>query len=199
MNHLAHIFLAGRLSDAQLGGMLGDFWHGAPSPDWRPEVSGGVVLHRKIDVYTDQHPLVVRARNLFEPPLRRYAGIVLDVYFDHVLARDWARFSAESLDDVSRRMLDTLASNAAWLPADLTRFAGYMRGEGLFATYAQRATIEKVLGGISRRLIRANPLAQTGPALWPLDTQLGEVFEAFFADLREFAKMQREILHLDAG
>jgi acyl carrier protein phosphodiesterase len=195
MNYLAHTFLSGPQSDVQLGGMLGDFWRGAPDRQWRPDVAGGVILHRKIDVYTDSHPLVAAARALFEPPLRRYAGILLDVYFDHVLARDWAQFSDEALPALSARTLDTLALNADWLPADLTRFAGYMRREGLFASYAQRATIEHVLGGISRRLSRANPLATAGAELWQRDAVLSATFGAFFADLRGFAAEKR----LDLG
>jgi acyl carrier protein phosphodiesterase len=197
LNHLAHILLAGSQADAQLGGMLGDFWRGAPDPHWRPGVTRGVLLHRKIDVYTDSHPLVVAARGLFAAPLRRYAGILLDVYFDHLLARDWTQFSDESLPALSERTLDLLTLNAEWLPANLTRFAGYMRREGLFTSYARRETIEHVLGGISRRLSRPNPLATAGSALWQLDTVLSGTFAAFFADLRGFAIKTRRTLGIE--
>ena len=197
MNHLAHVFLAGAQSDAQLGGLLGDFWHGASAPDWSPALRAGVLLHRKIDVYTDSHPLVTDARGLFVAPLRRYAGILLDVYLDHVLARTWPRFSDEPLAQLSARILDLVAANATWLPSDLNRFAQYMRSHGLFASYAQRATIEQALGGISRRLRRANPLADAGPKLWQHDAELGVVFEKFFADLLVYAREQRAKLGLD--
>jgi len=198
MNHLAHVFLAGTRPDAQLGGLLGDFWHGAPDPDWSPALRAGVLLHRKIDVYTDSHPLVAGARGLFVAPLRRYAGILLDVYFDHVLARTWPRFSDEPLAQLSARILALVAANAAILPSDLNRFAQYMRSHGLFASYAQRATIEQVLGGISRRLRRANPLAEAGPTLWQHDAELRVVFEKFFAELEVYAREQRAKLDLDS-
>ena len=84
-----------------------------------------------------------------------------------------------------------LERHAAWLPADLNRFTGYFRAHGLFAAYAQRATIEQVLSGISRRLRHPNPLAQAGPPLWALGDELDEAFARFFPDLDAHARELR--------
>lgn len=192
LNHLAHALLAGANDDLLLGSLLGDFWRGAPDPGWPPGVRAGVFLHRRIDVYTDSHPVVAAARALFDAPLRRYAGILVDVYFDHVLAREWANYSDEPLAAFSARTGDLLDRHAAWLPADLNRFARYFRTHGLFGAYAQRATIVQVLGGISGRLRRANPLGQAGPALWVRADTLDEAFARFFTGLTAFARQLRE-------
>ncbi|MEP6938685.1 MAG: ACP phosphodiesterase [Rudaea sp.] len=184
MNHLAHVLLAGPRPQARLGAMLGDFWRGAPDPSWSHDVDAGVRLHRKIDVYTDSHPIVADARRLFDPPLRRYAGILIDVYFDHALARDWSNYADEPLAGLSAGVISQLASSAAWLPTDLNRFATYMRRHGLFAAYAQRAVIVQVLAGIGARLRHENPLAAAEPALWRHATALDAAFVGFFADLR---------------
>lgn len=192
LNHLAHALLAGANDDLLLGSLLGDFWRGAPDPGWPPGVRDGVFLHRRIDVYTDSHPVVAAARALFDAPLRRYAGILVDVYFDHVLAREWAYYSDEPLAAFSARTGDLLDHHAAWLPADLNRFARYFRTHGLFGAYVQRATIEQVLGGISGRLRRANPLGQAGPALWVRADALDEAFARFFPGLTAFARQLRE-------
>lgn len=194
MNHLAHVFLAGPDTDLQLGGLLADFWRGAPDPTWRDAVRAGVVLHRKIDSYTDSHAVVVRLRNCFEPPFRRYAGILLDIYFDHVLARRWSAYSSEPLDAVSARALNLIDENRDWLPPDLLRFASYMRANRLFADYARRETIEHVLAGMSRRLTRANPLGEGGMALWENADVLDAGFAEFFPELIAFAKEQRALL-----
>jgi acyl carrier protein phosphodiesterase len=191
VNHLAHALLAGPNDDVLLGSLLGDFWRGAPDPAWPEGVRAGVVLHRKIDVYTDSHPYVEAARAQFEPPWRRYAGILIDIYFDHVLAREWPRHAHEPLAAFSARCADLLERNAAWLPADLNRFTRYFRAHGLFAAYAQRATIEQVLGGISRRLRHPNPLAEAGPALWALAEELDGAFAQFFPDLNAHARELR--------
>jgi len=191
MNHLAHVLLSGTNADARLGAMLGDFWHGAPDPTWPPLVRAGVLLHRKIDVYTDSHPVVTEAKRLFEPPLRRFAGILTDVYFDHVLARRWTQYADESLAELSAGTLAQLEANAAWLPPGLTRFAHYMRAHGLFGAYAERATIEHVLAGIGARLRHANPLHEAGPMVWEHAATLDAAFATFLPQLKEYAREER--------
>jgi acyl carrier protein phosphodiesterase len=199
MNHLAHAFLAGADDEVLLGGLLGDFWRGAPDPNWPAAIRAGVVLHRKIDVYTDSHADVAGARALFAPPLRRYAGILLDVYFDHVLAANWPRHGREPLAALSARAQRLLQANRDWLPPQLNRFADYFQHAGLFARYAERDTIERVLGGIGRRLKHDNPLATAGPALWQRDAELRAAFARFFPELVAFAAMMREELLAGIG
>ena len=191
MNHLAHSLLAGADADLLLGSLLGDFWRGAPDPAWPERVQAGVALHRKIDVYTDSHPVVAQARALFAAPWRRYAGILIDIYFDHALARAWPQ-DAEPLAALSARVGALLERHRDWLPADLNRFAVYFRANALFGAYADRATIERVLAGVSRRLHHENPLAQAGPTLWSHAQELDAAFERFFPDLRRYASGLRD-------
>jgi len=194
LNHLAHALLSGPDADLQLGSLLGDFWRGAPDPEWTAGVRAGVILHRKIDVYTDSHPQVSAARALFEPPFRRYAGILIDIYFDHVLARDWSLHATDSLAEFSARIGDLLDRHARWLPADLNRFAGYFHRHGLFGAYAQRATIDQVLVGVSGRLRHPNLLGEAGPALWERSNELDAAFARFFPDLADYARRQLDLL-----
>lgn len=199
MNHLAHVLLAGPQPDARLGAMLGDFWRGAPDAAWTIAVQAGVRLHRKIDVYTDSHPIVADARRLFPPPYRRYAGIMLDVYFDHALARHWTSYADEPIAALSAQVLSLLAANAGWLPEDLGRFGLYMRRNGLFASYAEQAVIERVLAGIGMRLHHANPLASAAPLLWEHAEALDRSFAQFFPELCAEAALQRYTLGLESG
>jgi acyl carrier protein phosphodiesterase len=148
-------------------------------------------LHRKIDVYTDSHPAVAEVRAGFESPWRRYAGILIDVYFDHVLARDWSHHAHESLSEFSLRIAGLLERNQSWLPPDLNRFARYFRMHGLFAAYAQRDTIEQVLRGISGRLRHANVLGEAAPVLWARAEELDAAFARFFPELENFANRYR--------
>ena len=196
MNHLAHALLSGPDADVVLGSLLGDFWRGAPDPAWPAGVRAGVVLHRKIDVNTDNHPVVAEVRAGFESPWRRYAGILIDVHFDHVLARDWPCYAHEPLSDFSQRVAGLLERNQTWLPPDLNRFAHYFRMHGLFAAYAQRDTIEQVLRGISGRLRHANLLGEAAPALWARAGELDAAFARFFPELENFANRYRAELGL---
>jgi len=166
-----------------LGGLLGDFVHGAIPESYPERVRAGIRLHRAIDVFTDGHPAVHAARATFVAPFRRYAGILLDVWFDHLLARDFVRWSAEPLDVFSARLQALLTANAMRLPAGLARFAAYMRRHNLPRAYAEPAVIGQVLTGIGGRLRHANPLERALPELLARKTLLAASFTAFFPAL----------------
>ncbi|MEW9571786.1 ACP phosphodiesterase [Rhodanobacter sp. Si-c] len=193
MNHLAHLLLAGDDEALRLGGLLGDFVHGAPDPALPSRVVLGIRLHRAIDVHTDRHPEVVAARARFEPPYRRYAGIALDLWFDHRLARDFARWSAVPLAAFSDAARELLRRHDALLPPALRRFRAYMEAHDLPAGYARREEIGRALEGVAGRLRRDNPLDRMLPLLVALDAPLQAHFEVFFPQLREFAQAWIEV------
>ncbi len=184
MNHLAHALIAdpGGVEFA-LGSALGDFTHGHPDPAWPAARQAGLRFHRAIDIFTDAHPEVVSARALFDPPLRRYAGILLDVWFDHLLARDFARWSAEPLRDFSRRWLDLLDARTAELPRALHEFLAFMHTHGLPAAYGDDAMIGRVLLGIAARLSHPSPVGAALPVLRERAVPLQRHFDAFFPEL----------------
>jgi acyl carrier protein phosphodiesterase len=159
-----------------------------PDPSLPSGVREGIALHRAIDGYTDRHPEVLAARALFEPPYRRYAGIALDMWFDHCLARDFARWSAQPLEGFSTDLRVLLRRHDALLPAAAQRFARYMQANHLPAGYADPAVLGRALAGIGQRLSRDNPLDRMLPVLEALDAPLQERFEAFFPQLRRFAE-----------
>jgi acyl carrier protein phosphodiesterase len=195
MNHLAHALLAGDDEALQLGGMLGDFVHGQlDASSLPPRVVDGIRLHRAIDTYTDAHPRVLAAKALLPAPYRRYAGILLDMWFDHCLARDFPRWSAQPLQPYSDALRVLLWRHDALLPPALRRFRGYMDFHQLPAGYADRAVLGQALAGIGQRLSRANPLDSALPVLVEREAELQWCFEAFFPELRRFAREWVEAL-----
>jgi acyl carrier protein phosphodiesterase len=193
MNHLAHALLADAGgTEFALGSAMGDFIHGRPDPAWPTARRAGLRFHRAIDRYTDAHPEVAAARNLFDPPLRRYAGIMLDVWFDHLLVRGWNRHgSDESLEHFSRRWLTLLDIHAAEMPESLRGFLAWMHAHGLPAAYGDPATIELVLRGLARRLSRPSPLGNALPFLCAHSRALQKHFDAFFPQLLAQAETLR--------
>ena len=99
MNYLAHAFLAAPQSEAICGAFIGDFAKGVDLAALPSGMREGVIGHRRIDAFTDSHPVVCVARARFEPPLRRFAGIIVDVVFDHFLAATFAAYSRQPLSD----------------------------------------------------------------------------------------------------
>ncbi|MBL8301100.1 MAG: DUF479 domain-containing protein [Rhodanobacteraceae bacterium] len=187
MNHLAHALLAGDEADCVLGSLLGDFVHGRIPEGLRTGVERGIRLHRAIDVFTDAHPRIATLRSHFAAPFRRYAGILLDVWFDHLLARDFARWSPIPLYVFSDQVLTLLQDHDPELPPAMRRFVVYMRRGGLLAAYADSAVIGRALSGIGSRLSRANPLHEALPVLQTLDAELQAGFDQFFPHLVDFA------------
>lgn len=185
MNHLAHALLAdpGGIEFA-LGSAQGDFVHGHPDPEWPEARQAGLRFHRAIDRFTDAHPEVVAARNAFEPPLRRYAGIVLDVWFDHLLVRGWHRHCVEeSLPVFSRRWLALMDAHAMEFPESLRGFLAWMHAHGLPAAYGDDATLDVVFHALARRLSRPSPIGDALPALHDRAATLQRHFDAFFPEL----------------
>lgn len=191
MNLLAHALLASPDAELMLGSLIGDFVRGHIDPALPPKVRAGVALHRAIDAYTDAHAEVAAARAWFEPPFRRYAGILLDMWFDHLLARQWSRFGEDDLDAFSDRVRDLLAVNAEHVPERMRGFVAYLDANDLPAAYRDTAMIGNALRGMSRRLKRANPLDEALPVLVALHAPLQVCFEAFFPALRNFADVER--------
>jgi len=97
MNLLAHLYLADATRTSKAGALLGDRVKGPLKRDYPASLEVGIQLHRRIDSYTDQHRVVRHLCRRFEPPYRRYAGILTDVYFDHVLANQWADWHDDGL------------------------------------------------------------------------------------------------------
>ncbi|CAM5633678.1 acyl carrier protein phosphodiesterase [Rhodanobacter lindaniclasticus] len=189
MNHLAHVLLAGDDEALQLGGMLGDFVHGRPDPAMFPEqVIRGIHLHRAIDSFTDAHPDVLAAKAVLPAPYRRYGGILLDMWFDHLLARDFSRWSAQPLAEYAPALRTLLQRRDALLTPALRQFRGYMVANDLPAGYADRPVLGRALAGIGQRLSRANPLDTALPVLVAREEELQRRFEGFFPELRKFAR-----------
>ena len=196
MNFLAHALLAAPGEDEMFGSLVPDFHpRGAIDAALPRGVRNGLALHRAVDVYTDAHPDVRAARALFEPPLRRYAGIVLDIWFDHLLARDFEAHSPFALQTFSRRVQALLLAREAELPPRMDAFARYMRRNELPEAYRDSATIERVLQGVAGRVSRANPIAAAMPELEARRQPLQERFERFFPQLAAFAR--DELARLD--
>jgi acyl carrier protein phosphodiesterase len=187
VNHLAHALLSGDDDDRIAGSMMGDFLHGAIPATLPARVAQGIRLHRAVDVYTDSHPEVAALRARFAAPFRRYAGILLDVWFDHLLARDFARYAAEPLEPYAARFRALLDARRALFPPALQAFVGFMHRHRLPQAYAEATTIARVLAGIGTRLRRANPLADAMPALLADADALERGFRSFFPQLQAFA------------
>jgi acyl carrier protein phosphodiesterase len=190
MNYLAHAFLARSTPELLTGGVLGDFVKGPLDQRYAAAVRHGIALHRALDDYTDRHPQVQQSRALISPARRRFAGILVDVFYDHFLARDWLRFTDEPLTDFTARVYATLWPQRAGFPERLQRMLPWMRADDWLASYAEIGAVDTALHGIARRFRypdRAAPLRDAVEELRLHYRDLDARFQAFFPDAQRFA------------
>ncbi|WP_447768542.1 acyl carrier protein phosphodiesterase [Pseudomonas kilonensis] len=189
MNYLAHLHLGGPGREQLLGSLYGDFVKGPLQGLYDPRIEAAIALHRRIDMYTDRHPLVDIALSRFSTVRRRYAGIVLDVFFDHCLARDWTLYGEGPLVDFTARVYQVLGTEPQ-LPGRLAHIAPHMAADDWLGSYQEFEVLGQVLRGISRRLSRPEELAGAMPELIRLYEPLSEDFRLFYPQLQDFAQNQ---------
>ncbi|KJZ44781.1 MULTISPECIES: ACP phosphodiesterase [Pseudomonas] len=187
MNYLAHLHLGGQRPGQLLGSLYGDFVKGRLQGQFAPEIERAIQLHRSIDVFTDRHPLVDVALSRFSLTRRRYAGIVLDVFFDHCLARDWTLYADRPLELFTSDVYRVLSSERQ-LPERLAKIAPHMVANDWLGSYQEFEVLEQVLRGISRRLSRPEELAAAMQELRRLYEPLSEDFRLFYPQLQDFAR-----------
>lgn len=190
MNYLAHLHLGGPQPAQLLGSLYGDFVKGPLDGRFAAEVEAAIRLHRRIDAFTDSHPRVRAAVARFPAERRRYAGILLDLFFDHCLASDWEAYADEPLALFSARVYGVLAAEAE-LPGRLALIAPRMAEQDWLGGYREFAVLERVLGNLQRRLSRPAALDGALAELEYLYQPLREDFRAFYPELIAFAAAAR--------
>ncbi|CAG8866587.1 Acyl carrier protein phosphodiesterase [Pseudomonas fluorescens] len=169
-----------------LGSLYGDFVKGPLEGRFEPTLEAAIRLHRSIDSYTDSHPLVLAALARFPRERRRYAGIVLDVFFDHCLARHWGDYAQQPLEQFTRRFYQVLLAEPR-LPGRLAGIAPFMAADDWLGAYGDFNTLEQVFEGIARRLSRPEGMADVMSELDSLYEPLLADFRAFYPQLQAFA------------
>ncbi len=180
MNHLAHALIAERTGTSMAGNLMGDYVKGRLDDGrWEESILEGIRLHRRVDAWTDDHVLFRCSRDRIRPELRRWSGILVDLYWDHALARCWDDLSAEPLPVFTARVYDELGNARSILPERMHRFVDYMISTDLLAAYAEVEGIRGALLGMSMRIRRENPLADAA-------SDLPEIYPGIETDFLQF-------------
>ncbi len=173
MNHLAHCFLSFGNEDLLVGNFSGDFVKGHTWKNYPGPMQQGILLHRSIDAFTDEHERVRTNVVRLRPYAGRYAGPVHDILADHLLARHWSLFTTESFDEFARQTYRTLEKRIADLPPVLQERTPHMVAGSFLHGYQQRAGLEWVFQRFARRL---------PPEFDPL-----AMLDYFFANIEDFS------------
>lgn len=192
MNHLAHFAQAGSEPAMIVGSFLGDYIKGRLGGRFDPAIERGIRLHRAIDVFTDQHPVVRRSQQRFQPRFRRYAGIMTDIIYDHLLARAFEQFEPEPLEDFSTQVLATLVDNDHQLTPVAAEAARRMQAVNSLAGYGNELFVERSFTHLAARLTRDNPLTDAATECRQHLDGLSIDLAAFYPDLTDFCAAWKE-------
>ncbi|WP_338877085.1 ACP phosphodiesterase [Spirosoma sp. SC4-14] len=197
MNILAHGYLSDRNDGFLTGNFIGDFIKGDPASPrhkLRTEEVAGVRLHRAIDSFTDAHPAVAAVRELLHPRCHKYAGVAVDVFFDHFLARQFEPLTGETLDDFTAFFYAALRQLSLRFPASAVRMLDGMIRYDWISNYQTFDGIDRSLNGIARRTAFPSGL---DTAIIDLERYYGQInsqFLQFWPELVEHASQVRKAL-----
>ncbi len=186
MNYLAHFYLSHDGSDALVGSLLGDFVKGDDHHEYPPGIQRAILIHRRIDSFTDAHPVVSRSKRRLSDTHRHTKGILIDLFHDHFLARNWGDYATVPLAEFTRHVYQTLTGYREILPHRLQRMLPYMITDDWLGSYTEVANIGRALRGLSRRLTRSNSLGQGGAELETNYAALQSDFQVFFPELTAY-------------
>ena len=151
MNFLAHLYLSGNFDELMIGNFIADFVKGKPSLTIHPQVIKGIELHRQIDYYTDTHLVVKESKERLRARYRKYAGVIVDMFYDHFLAVNWHAYSESSLPEFASQTYRLMNVNKQLLPPSMHMLLHYMQKQNWLVSYARIEGIARALQGMSKR------------------------------------------------
>lgn len=193
MNYLAHSYLSYQQPDLIIGNFIADSIQGNRFEGLTEGIIKGITLHRKIDTYTDAHPVFLTSKHRFSKDFDKYSGVLMDIIYDHYLAKNFEQYSPLSLQQHADGIYEILKNNHDFLPEHAKRFYGYMTERNILFHYSSIEGIQTVLTHLSGRIRNRFELQLAIPILEANYKEIEEEFFIFFDDLQAFCKEQIEL------
>lgn len=186
MNFLAHLHLSGNHVDLTIGNFIADFVKGKNAlAAFAPGITRGIKLHRAIDLFTDEHPVVAQSKNRLRPKYRHYAGVIVDVFYDHFLARYWHLYHEQPLELFAAQTYATLEKHFDILPERVQHMLPYMMRGNWLVNYARIEGISGALTGMAKRTPFDSRMDEAVHELRLFEDAFREEFTAFFPQLEQ--------------
>ena len=190
MNFLAHIYLSFGDEEITIGNFIADSIRGNKFKHLPARVQKGIKLHRHIDTFTDAHPTVRKSTKRLHENYGHYSGIIVDIFYDHYLAKNWKTYSETPLDVFVNNFYDLLEDNYEILPIGVQRMMPYMISDNWIFNYSKMDGIARVLNGMNRRTKNKSKM---NFAILDLETHYDKFekeFTSFFEELTAFSKQK---------
>lgn len=151
MNFLAHTYLSGNSEEIRIGNFIGDFVKGSDYNKYSLKIKKGIIYHREIDDFTDRHKIVKKSKQRLQSEYHKYLGIVIDIFYDHFLAKNWDIYSKTPLNEFSSQFYCQLTNNYSILPLKVKQILPSLIKNDWFNIYKNVEGVERALNGMSIR------------------------------------------------
>jgi acyl carrier protein phosphodiesterase len=187
MNFLAHIYLSGDNDLVKIGNFMADGIHGKPE-DFPADVQKGIILHRAIDTYTDAHTIFRQGTKRLHARYHHYAGVIMDIYYDHFLAKNWANYHTLPLEQFTAAFYRSLENNYAILTERTKGLMPHMITYDWLGSYATTEGIARILTQMDNRTKNRSGMRNSIDELLEFYTDFEAEFTLFFEDIRRYVK-----------
>lgn len=194
MNFLAHLYLSKNNKNILIGNFIADAVKGNKHNMYPTEIQIGILLHREIDNYTDNHPIVRKSKRRLHERYGHYDGVIIDIIYDHYLAKNWLNYSEIPLDVYADDVYLFLESKNDIFPAKIQNILPFMIQYNWLVAYASKEGIKRVLEGMNKR---TKGISKMDLAIEDLNLNYNEFeqdFTTFFEDLKKFTEEKTSLL-----
>lgn len=188
MNYLAHFYLSHHDEHLILGNFIADEVKGKKYLDFPKKIQEGILLHRLIDDFTDNHALVLNSTKTVRPSQRKYAPVVIDLFYDHLLAKNWKNHAKDELMDFTKKVYEILNKHRSILPEISAMRLDYMEKQNWLYHYQSQEGINHALNGLSRRTTFENNMNNATKLLEDHELSIQFDFEGFLPEIRDYVK-----------
>jgi acyl carrier protein phosphodiesterase len=196
MNFLAHIYLSGDNPLIQIGNFMADGIRGKHFETFPSDIQKGIVLHRSIDTFTDAHPIFRESTKRLHENYHHYSGVIIDVFYDHFLAKNFENYSDIKLEDFAAQFYQSLHDNYDHLTERTKDMMPYMIKHNWLVTYQSQEGIERILSQMDNRIKKESNMRFSVGELKDFYSEFEEEFTLFFEELRTHSTQKLLSLYL---
>ena len=183
MNFLAHIYLSGEDDFVKIGNFMADSIRGSQYLDYPNSLQKGILLHRHIDSFTDAHPIYRKSKHRLHEKYGHYSGVIMDIAYDHFLAKNWSKYSNEKLEDYAADFYQLMQNNYEILTERVKGMLPYMIGRNWLVSYATIAGLEMILFQMDYRTKHRAHMQEAIVEIQDFYTEFESEFFQFFEEL----------------
>ena len=188
MNFLAHIYLSGENDHIKIGNFIADGIHGKNFDAFPIDVQKGIRLHREIDSFTDFHPIFRQSKHRLHERYGHYSGVIMDIFYDHFLAKNFSNYSKVPLKDFSENFYKVLDTNFSILTPRFQKILPILKEENWLLMYATIEGISHILYNMDRRTRLRSKMQFSVEELKSFYSEFETEFKLFFAEMENFVK-----------